>query len=400
MASLLANEQTPEIETRIAALREADIQQVEQDLARIKGTEPTTLEEQIRTQAPTQMAIREAGVQETGFIPGGEFAGPPTPEAEFPTMLTADVLDSTGLSKRSSFYKELEGKNLTDPADQREVGNILARVRANPNLSESTKTGLERVAMQGFGAASTQQDLFVTKGKKKGEPTPGALRTGAVEEEVAEEEIPVAEGRPITEQDFKDMGIGPSNKKLREEILGKDLSDPEQAATVKEALDAFGSDPNRSPKIAKGVEDFLNKMGFRGEQDVGVDRETVPGTDESGVPSAGVPGGELAPAGTAGPTVTEGVEDNIPDAGLPAVGEGTEQRPLTQKTIDEADLALAQYVEQTGSVEGALDRMAGEIAFETKLNRINKVAQKGLSQDQKEILNRKVKEYRFKAKQG
>jgi hypothetical protein len=344
------------------------------------------------------MAIREAGMQETGFIPGGEFAGPPTPEAEFPTMLTADVLDSTGLSKRSSFYKELEDKDLTDPADQREVGNILARVRANPNLSESTKTGLERVAMQGFGAASTQQDLFVTKGKKKGEPTPGALRTGAVEEEVAEEAIPVAEGRPITEQDFKDMGIGPSNKKLREDILGKDLSDPEQAATVKEALDAFGSDPNRSPKIAKGVEDFLNKMGFRGEQDVGTTGEPIPGAVEPSVPVSGERGVE--PTEGVEPSVVEGVGGVEPDLTAPPVGEAGKPSALTPQTQTEADLALAQYVEQTGSVEGALDRMAGEIAFETKLNRINKVAQKGLSQDQKEILNRKVKEYRFKAKQG
>ena len=398
MASLLANEQTPEIEARVAALREADIQQVEQDLARIKGTEPTTLEEQIRTQTPTQMAIREAGVEETGFIPGGEFAGPPTPEAEFPTVLTADVLDSTGLSKRSSFYKELEDKDLTDPADQREVGNILARVRANPNLSESTKTGLERVAMQGFGAAAEQQDLFVTKGKKKGEPTPGALRTGAVEEEVAEEAIPVAEGRPITEQDFKDMGIGASNKKLREEILGKDLSDPEQAATVKEALDAFGSDPNRSPKIAKGVEDFLTKMGFRGEQDVGTTGEPIPGAVEPSVPVSGERGVE--PTEGVEPSVVEGVDGVEPDLTAPPVGETGKPSALTPQTQTEADLALAQYVEQTGSVEGALDRMAGEIAFETKLNRINKVAQKGLSQDQKEILNRKVKEYRFKAKQG
>jgi hypothetical protein len=399
MASLLGGEQTPDVQARIEELRAADIQQIEQDLARIKGTEPTTLEEQIRTQAPTQMAIREAGIQETGFIPGGEFAGP-VPEAQFPTVLTSDVLDQTGLSKRSSFYKELEGKDLTDPEDQVAVGQILNRVRANPNLSESTKSGIESVALQGFGAAAQQQELFATKGKKKGEPTPGALRTGAVEEEVAEEAIPVAEGRPITEQDFKDMGIAPSNKELREKILGKDLTDPEQAATVKEALDAFGSDPNRSPKVAQKVEDFLNKMGFRGEQDVGVDRETVPGADESGVPSAGVPGGELAPAGAAEPTVGEGVEDTVTDAGSPATGETTEQRPLRQKTIDEANAAFGEYFKNTGSIDAAIDRMAGEIAFETKLNRVNRAAQKALSPELQQKLQDKVKQYRFKAKQG
>lgn len=399
MASLLGGEQTPDVQARIEELRAADIQQVEQDLARIKGTEPTTLEEQIRTQAPTQMAIREAGIQETGFIPGGEFAGP-VPEAQFPTVLTSDVLDRTGLSKRSSFYKELEGKDLTDPEDQVAVGQILNRVRANPNLSESTKSGVESVALQGFGAAAQQQELFATKGKKKGEPTPGALRTGAVEEEVAEEAIPVAEGRPITEQDFKDMGIAPSNKELREKILGKDLTDPEQAATVKEALDAFGSDPNRSPKVAQKVEDFLNKMGFRGEQDVGVDRKTVPGADESGVPSAGVPGGELASAGAAEPTVGEGVEDIVPDVGPSVTGETTEQRPLRQKTIDEANAAFGEYVANTGSINAAIDRMAGEIAFETKLNRVNKAAQKALSPELQQKLQDKVKQYRFKAKQG
>jgi hypothetical protein len=194
------------------------------------------------------------------------------------------------------------------------------------------------------------------------------------------------------------MGIGPSNKKLREDILGKDLSDPEQAATVKEALDAFGSDPNRSPKIAKGVEDFLTKMGFRGEQDVGTTGEPIPGAVEPSVPVSGERGVE--PTEGVEPSVVEGVGGVEPDLTAPPVGEAGKPSALTPQTQTEADLALAQYVEQTGSVEGALDRMAGEIAFETKLNRINKVAQKGLSQDQKEILNRKVKEYRFKAKQG
>ena len=371
---------------------------------------------------------------EPGVSP--ELAGPEF-EAQFSTVLTPDVLDQTGLSKRSSFYKELEGKDLTDPEDQVAVGQILNRVRANPNISESTKSGVESIAMQGFGAAAKQQELFGTKGKKKGEPTPGALRTGAVEEEVTEEAIPVAEGRTVKEEDLKAMGIGPSNKKIREQILGKNLDDPAQAQTVKEVLDEFGSDPNRSPRVAKGVEDFLTGLGFRKAKDEPTGQPVV-GATEPGVSvsdkrrSRATKGvktpdtGSMANAGETPKPADVGAATAQPALDADALtdeeqsalqdelqtelfGEGepsvenlsvasdkkvTRKRPIPQNEIDEANTYLKQYVEKAGSVEGALKQIAAEFAFEKKVNRMAKMSYNALSDKHKELVDREIQQQR------
>ena len=68
-------------------------------------------------------------------------------------------------------------------------------------------------------------------------------------------------GRPITEADFKAMNIAPSNKKLREQLLGKDLSDPKVAAEVKTTLEDYAGG-DRSTKIIDGVTKFLEAPEF------------------------------------------------------------------------------------------------------------------------------------------
>lgn len=84
------------------------------------------------------------------------------------------------------------------------------------------------------------------------------------------EPAPAVETRPVTENDFKAMGIGRTNKKLREAILGKDLADPVQRAEVREILTDFANNPNRSEKIISGVENFLSSPTFmeQGELDL------------------------------------------------------------------------------------------------------------------------------------
>jgi hypothetical protein len=291
--------------------------------------------------------------------------------------------------------------------------------------------------MQGFGAAAKQQELFGTKGKKKGEPTPGALRTGAVEEEVTEEAIPVAEGRIVREEDLKAMGIGPSNKKIREQILGKNLDDPAQAQTVKEVLDEFGSDPNRSPRVAKGVEDFLTGLGFRKAKDEPTGQPVV-GATEPGVSvsdkrrSRATKGvktpdtGSMANAGetpkpadvgaaTAQPALDADALTNEEQSALQdelqteLFGEGepsvknlpvasdkkvTRKRPIPQNEIDEANTYLKQYVEKAGSVEGALKQIAAEFAFEKKVNRMAKMSYNALSDKHKELVDREIQQQR------
>lgn len=77
-------------------------------------------------------------------------------------------------------------------------------------------------------------------------------------------ELAAEEVKPVvTEANFKEMGIGPTNKKLRAAILGKDLTDPAQVAEVKTALEEYAGGKNRSEKIIKGVETFLTRPEFQ-----------------------------------------------------------------------------------------------------------------------------------------
>jgi hypothetical protein len=77
---------------------------------------------------------------------------------------------------------------------------------------------------------------------------------------------PNAEGiiepsRPITETDFKAMNIGATNKKLRDQLLGKDLSNPKVAKEVKTILEDYAGG-DRGVKIIEGVTSFLERPEF------------------------------------------------------------------------------------------------------------------------------------------
>lgn len=78
-------------------------------------------------------------------------------------------------------------------------------------------------------------------------------------------------GRPVTEDDFKAMGVGATNKALRQAILGKDLTDPKQASEVRSALETYASG-DRSAKIIKGVESFLALPDFQEQQKLSLRR--------------------------------------------------------------------------------------------------------------------------------
>ena len=90
-------------------------------------------------------------------------------EKPFATKLTADVLAQTGLPKQSGFYKQLLDMDMGDPVQQPTVANIFAKVRTNPNVTQSTKDAIERMAMQAFGGLAKQQELF-PEGKKGAKP--------------------------------------------------------------------------------------------------------------------------------------------------------------------------------------------------------------------------------------
>lgn len=82
---------------------------------------------------------------------------------DFPTVLTAEVLDATGLPKNSGIYKQLLNVDMADRANWPLMGSVLARVRENKFLPNATKNAIKRIAANAFGGLSKQRDLFPTR---------------------------------------------------------------------------------------------------------------------------------------------------------------------------------------------------------------------------------------------
>ena len=103
-------------------------------------------------------------------------AGPPQAPAEFKTKLDADVLKGTGLKPQSGFYKQLVDKDVSKPKDQLAVAKVLAQVRSNPSLAESTRQAVEGVAMQAFNTLAKQREMFTPLGNVKKEADYGRVK--------------------------------------------------------------------------------------------------------------------------------------------------------------------------------------------------------------------------------
>ena len=123
--------------------------------------------QQLESQIPERREMREPqqlGIPGIGKREAPAVETPAVAEPSFSSVLTPEILDRTGLPRQSAFYKQLVGKDMADPAQQPQVRDVLVRVRTNPNLSPATKTAVERVAMQAFGALATQAELFGPRG--------------------------------------------------------------------------------------------------------------------------------------------------------------------------------------------------------------------------------------------
>lgn len=222
-----------------------------------------------------------------------------------------------------------------------DTGTVIGEEAAAPRLNEQQQRMLEEQRVQGIrdkiaaGEPVTQADMMRVKflerdqyQEEAAKPTPALdlsqqkvtrfpltlQRTDIEQPKMKVQEQPAApETRPVTEQDFRTMGVAATNKKLRSELLGKDLSNPEDRRFVKERLEAFASDPNRSPGIVKKVENFLDSPIFfeqmelplapRRKQRVKQPKQPVAGASEPSVP---VPdqGAAVAAPGPQAPVAT------------------------------------------------------------------------------------------------
>jgi hypothetical protein len=159
---------------------------------------------------PQELGLAQAQERAQGLPPTIDqaLAGPPsealasrdfttsglTPDvaaAEFKTVLDADSLKGTGLTPQSGFYKKLLNKDLSDPADQAAVRDILVQVRTNPNLSNSTKQAVESLALQAFGALGQQTSVVGPRGGIRRDVNYGRIQPGSPVSEADRESVQV-----------------------------------------------------------------------------------------------------------------------------------------------------------------------------------------------------------------
>ena len=148
---------------------------------------------------------------------------------------------------------------------QQRIADINARMNAGEMITDAERAFLQMDAREQRAAFESRPtpELVVPEERDQFRLGPQYIQPAPTMEEAVET-------RPVTEADFKVMGVGKTNKKLREAIMGKDLADPEQRAEVQEVLTDFANDPNRSPKLIEGVNNFLSSPVFmeQGELDL------------------------------------------------------------------------------------------------------------------------------------
>ena len=177
----------------------------------------------------------------------------------------------------------------------------------------------------------------------------------------------------------KQFGIGPTARILRPDgpLAGKDLSNPAQAAEVKQALEAYASGKPAAGAAAK-IEEFLNRPEFQAlETEAKLDgrptTDFISGAAEPSVPSVGRPGGPVSDTAIAEPPVERGLDEAGVSAALPSEGERVLERPLgvretkdvakAEARTEEAVQEQASFVEQNDErANNALTGMLREAA--------------------------------------
>lgn len=79
------------------------------------------------------------------------------------------------------------------------------------------------------------------------------------------EEAAQAQPTIFSEDNLTAMGIGKTNKKLREALVGKDLSNPDERAEVQTTLEEYRDKPKLSEGIRTKVDSFLNSLVMTSE---------------------------------------------------------------------------------------------------------------------------------------
>jgi hypothetical protein len=272
-------------------------------------------------------------------------------EQPTPPGMTAEQADFFQKNKITALQQKLDAGELLTPADLRLLQEAKTTEQAASESAPTPEFALPEAKAEGrpqFELAPSDTTPFIRDAA-------GRVRRVVSPEEPAK---PTPEVRTITEDDFKRMGIAPSNKKLREAIIGKDITKPKQRQFVREQLEQYAGAPNRSARIADAVSEFLSTGPFmeqttfdfmqkKGAPDVTTPGEPVAGAVEPSVPVSKQRRAKAAPRTEA--PVTEGLGDIGAGAGQVATGAAVEPTTLDEATKRGLDKFAAQLQAEPGA---------------------------------------------------
>jgi hypothetical protein len=310
---------------------------------------PTTQQNLFTQQEiPTQLAPDEIAVGKTTI---------PAPQVEERQLSelqrNIDALTQQGTPESLAEAEQLKAQ-LPEAPEARafalgeEMMQLERKRKALETIRESTKKLDDKnVLTQQIKQIDARQQEVLQEGK--------ALEKEGVSFEAPPEQMSLNLENVVTEDDFKTMGIGKGNKKLREAILGRSLNDPKERAFVVNALETYAQG-NINEGLATRVGNFADEIKK------GAPSGTVSEVGaRAGKPSVPVLGGEFQPAGGVTAPAATGLAGAEPVVGGPAVGEGAAgevgKAALTGELKGKSTIDLADRITQK-DLKGALQDIA------------------------------------------
>ena len=347
----------------VAAEQEIAEIEAQQAQGQLPGMETGVYSSLLQPQEVVENAVKGAkqtlsGKQLEMFGPEGELTKAVQKAA------TADEKRAAIVARQQTQKEAAEQK-----ANQEKLRKLLsAKQLTLPGMSpeEIAATQQQQAQIQAQVAETGQGDLFA------GAPPAAAPAPAPTPEPVKRAPPSGIEGTIISSSKEglaalgKQFGIGPTARILRPDgpLAGKDLSNPAQAAEVKQALEAYASGKPAAGATAK-IEEFLKRPEFQAlETEVKEDgrptTDFISGAAEPSVPSVRRPGRVLPSAEITEAPVERGLgEAGVPTA-LPTEGERGVERPLgvrETKDVAKAEAGTEKAVrEQASFVEANDDR--------------------------------------------
>jgi hypothetical protein len=140
----------------------------------------------------------------------------------------------------------------TEYAKNREIAQAMQEDVASRGF---TQEGIQREAANRMAGVRPTEMSDLAKAM---EARDSGIAPPVATPEPPEEEAAQAQPTIFSEDNLLAMGIGKTNKKLREALVGKDLSNPDERVEVQTALQEYRDKPKLSEGIRQKVDDFLN----------------------------------------------------------------------------------------------------------------------------------------------